>query len=178
MATEDKSEWTPSPNFNLHNPDRAEVLAKLAGVENPVEPIHISPEAEAELLAPYSEKEPALQVLSTPATELDELIDWWLETAQGDTKTILQKYKEYGNTSLSDLGYHMAELMGWQRPARSEAQLLGIYYFMHGKMARWKTAILKGEAAPSDDTLLDLTNYAMMARRTVAVDGWPFAQED
>lgn len=99
---------------------------------------------------------------------------WWESQANKDAVLVSEKFKEYGTTALSDLGYQMAELMGWDRPSRQEAQELAVYYFMLGKMARWKNALLRGEGV-SNDTLTDLACYAMIARKARHSGGWPNA---
>ena len=105
---------------------------------------------------------------------LNELRTWWTGLAREDAELVTKKYQEYGNTALLEVGQQLADVMGRSDCTKAEAQELGIWFFMVGKMARWKTAILKGDRV-SEDTLDDLAVYATMARRVHEVGGWPVA---
>jgi hypothetical protein len=108
----------------------------------------------------------------TPEFEsMAELNSWWLNSGCQDASLVISKYQEYGNTALLEVGRQLAEVMG-RGATKAEMQELGIWFFMVGKMARWKTAILKGERV-SKDTLDDLAVYATMARRVHEKGGWP-----
>lgn len=123
----------------------------------------------------YALAQEAIAGLGEGDPEADKVADikeWWIRTASDDSIAVAEKYREYGATSLSDMGYELAELLGWQRPTKGQAQQLAVYFFLKGKMARLKTAILKGETA-SDDTWLDITCYAMIARKARASGAWP-----
>lgn len=96
---------------------------------------------------------------------------WWVAKGHEDAALVTEKYKEYGNTALLEVGRQVADVMG-RKVTDGEAQELGIWFFMVGKMARWKTAILKGERV-SKDTLDDLAVYSTMARRVHEKGGWP-----
>lgn len=124
---------------------------------------------DARKIYPMTIEEP---VPDPQADVVAEIKEWWIRTASDDSIAVAEKYREYGATSLCDLGYEMAEMMGWERPAKGLAQQLAVYYFLLGKMARLKTALLKGEPA-SDDTWLDITCYAMIARKVQASGAWP-----
>lgn len=103
----------------------------------------------------------------------EELMNWWVELGHKDAQLVTQKYQEYGNTALLEVGQQLADVMG-REVNKAEAQELGIWFFMVGKMARWKTALLRG-VSPSKDTLDDLAVYATMARRVHEKGGWPNA---
>ena len=104
-------------------------------------------------------------------TLMNELRLWWTGKGRKDAELVVSKYKEYGNTALVEVGQQLASITG-REVSKAEAQELGIWFFMIGKMARWKTAILKGERV-SEDTLDDLAVYAFMARRVHEAGGWP-----
>lgn len=109
----------------------------------------------------------------TPApTGLAELANWWSNLGCRDSELVIKKYQEYGNTALLEVGGQLADVLGWENATVAQKQELGIWFFMVGKMARWKTAIFKGEQV-SKDTLDDLAVYATMARRVHAKGGWP-----
>lgn len=101
----------------------------------------------------------------------DQLREWWLHIGKQDATLVAEKYQEYGNTALLEVGHQLADLWG-HKVSDGDAQMLGVYFFMVGKMARWKTALLKGEQ-PSRDTLDDLAVYATMARNIMEHGNWP-----
>lgn len=107
---------------------------------------------------------------------LDEqaLKNWWADTAAGDAEKVIPKAIEYGARDLADIGYAMAQIAKMDDIDEAQATELGIYYYVVGKLARWASAVERGDQV-SDDTLLDLTTYLMMARRTRDVGGWPWA---
>lgn len=49
---------------------------------------------------------------------------------------------------------------------------LGIWFYLVGKMARWRSAVRRGERV-SDDTLHDIGVYARMAQRVRETGRWP-----
>ena len=96
--------------------------------------------------------------------------EWWAETARVDADGFVPKFQEYGSQDLTGIGRRMESLVAgranrWmiRTLTDEEAAELGIYFYVEGKIARWHEAIKRGER-PSDDTLLDLTVYTMMAR--------------
>ena len=112
--------------------------------------------------------------LPRPSDELlpmEELMNWWTEVGYQDAQLVTQKYLEYGNTALLEVGQQLMDLLGWEG-TKGDAQELGIWFFMVGKMARWKTS-LKQRKSVSKDTLDDLAVYATMARRVREKGGWP-----
>ena len=113
--------------------------------------------------------------MPSPTFESDlyaHIREWWMMTANEDANLIVRKYEGYGDHSLTGLGRELAELTG-REATRGQMQQLAIYYFLLGKMARLKNALLKGEQA-SDDTWQDITCYAMMGRKIQQHDGWPY----
>lgn len=105
------------------------------------------------------------------ATGMQELFEWWYQVAGTDATKIVPKAVEYGSGDLIEMGHALAETAG-RKVGDDEAAELGIWFYMLGKMARWTNAVKRGERV-SDDTLLDMTAYAMMARRVRDVGGWP-----
>lgn len=107
------------------------------------------------------------------------LARWWVEKSQEDVSAISGKAREYGGehraSDLTDLGRDLADLMGLTKEAqRTDAALqeLAIYFYIDGKLGRWKAALLEGRRV-SDDTLHDIKIYATMAQRIREVGGWP-----
>lgn len=101
----------------------------------------------------------------------DELVDWWLETAAKDGQKTIPKAVEYGSGDLIEMGHRLARVAG-RTIDDAEAAEMGIWIYVTGKLDRWTTAVQQGVQV-SDDTLLDIVVYAMMARRVRAVGGWP-----
>ena len=107
----------------------------------------------------------------------DELRQWWNGTADRDISSSLDKIVAYGGSGAAyDLiatGHDLAAMNG-RKVDDSEAIELGIAFYLSSKVNRWMAAIIDGRR-PSDDTLLDIVFYGMMARRNRAVGGWPIA---
>ena len=101
---------------------------------------------------------------------------WWADTTARDAELVVPKAVEYGSTDLAEIGFTMAGILGVKDIGSEEATELGIYFYVVGKMARWTSAIQRGDRV-SDDTLLDLTTYTLMARRNRDVGGWPWAPD-
>lgn len=164
----------------VFDPELAHRAAKMATAPLP----EVTPEEDDWFAAKIREEVPLIKhpvyrastsVASDPLCDLiADLKEWWGQKSAEDAILIAQKYQEYGNHALLNTGYELASLMGRQNVSKAEAQELGIYFFMMGKMSRWKNAILNGERV-SEDTVQDLTCYAMMARRVHEKDGWPNA---
>lgn len=124
--------------------------------------------------------EPVIVPPRTLDNALDELLQWWQNTAAADIERSVEKIREYGGSGAArDLiatGRELASLS--DRKLDDEAAVeLGIYFYMQSKLARWGAAIYEGRR-PSDDTIFDLSFYAMMARRNRVVGGWPFPPTD
>lgn len=109
----------------------------------------------------------------------DSLCDWWVGVAADDIARTEAKIHDYGGRGaaidLLSIGRDLAMTMG-RAVSDEEAIELGIYFYTRGKLARWTAAVMEGRR-PSPDTLLDLTFYAMMARRNQAVGGWPYRSQ-
>lgn len=105
----------------------------------------------------------------------DELRKWWVDTADRDISSSLGKIAEYGGDGpawdLIQTGHMLARVAGRDLDDPHAAEL-GILFYLRSKVARWEAAMMSGRR-PSDDTLLDIAYYAMMARRVRAVGGWP-----
>lgn len=107
----------------------------------------------------------------------DELRAWWLTTADSDIGGSLDKVVAYGGSGAAyDLvatGHDLAA-MNHRKVSDEEAVEIAIAFYLSSKVNRWMAAIIDGRR-PSDDTLLDISYYAMMSRRNRAVGGWPIA---
>jgi len=110
-----------------------------------------------------------------------ELINWWMQKAEGEARAAANKAREYGAGDLEEIGRRLDALgvklpMGpagaWRTPQLIEG---GIYFYIVGKMARWNDAMSRGEAV-SDDTIHDIIVYCRMIQRTREVGGWPNAR--
>lgn len=100
-----------------------------------------------------------------------ELRDWWLELAEQEAQRVIPKTIEYGATDLIDLGRDLAECAK-REVTDAQAAELGIYFYLRGKFARWRDAIIRGDQV-SDDTLFDIAIYVRMAQRVRSHGGWP-----
>lgn len=118
-------------------------------------------------------------------TELEEaerdLRRWWSNTALEEIERTVPKAVEYGGkgsaVDLIWIGQEMADTLGMGEVPPEIATELSIYFYLLGKMARWKAAIQEGHRV-SDDTLFDIGVYVRMAQRNRKVGGWPFPPED
>jgi hypothetical protein len=100
-----------------------------------------------------------------------ELANWWRSSAEAEIEQTVAKAIEYGSTDLIDIGLMLARTM--QRAvSEDEAAELGVFFYLIGKIARWQSAIERGER-PSKDTLLDIGVYVRMAQRIRSAGGWP-----
>jgi hypothetical protein len=108
------------------------------------------------------------------------LEDWWVWAATQDIENSIHKIVEYGGRGAAyDLiatGHDLAAMNG-RRVGDEEAVELAILMYLSSKVNRWFAAAIDGRR-PSDDTLLDIAYYAMMARRNRAVGGWPVAPDN
>ena len=100
------------------------------------------------------------------------LYDWWVSTSRKDAQKVVPKAAEYGSESLVALGRALEGLMGSEGHGEASASEVAIFVYLTGKMARWAAAIKRGDKV-SDDTLLDITTYSMMARRIRDAGAWP-----
>lgn len=106
-----------------------------------------------------------------------ELETWWIETATTDIGGSIQKIAEYGGSGpaydLLATGHDLAAMNG-RRVDDEEAVELAILFYLSSKVNRMLAAAIDGRRG-SDDTLLDISYYAFMARRNRVVGGWPVA---
>lgn len=126
------------------------------------------------------------QRLAERAQELaDQIVDWWNLASASDAAAAAAKSTEYGGAGaaidLVWLGEQLADMRGgvngtnWltgRERSAQEATELGIFFYVLGKVARWKAAILEGRPV-SDDTIKDLHTYTMMARYNREHGSWP-----
>lgn len=108
-----------------------------------------------------------------------ELADWWREKAESEIEQTVEKAVEYGSTDLIDIGRSMARVAGRNTPdfSDSDAAMWGIFFYLEGKLSRWRSALERG-SRPSLDTLLDIGVYARMAQRIVETGGWPGIEKE
>lgn len=105
-----------------------------------------------------------------------ELRGWWYDVADREIGQTVKKAIEYGSTDLIDIGLMLARTMK-RTVNEEEAAELGIFFYLIGKLARWQSAIERGDR-PSDDTLMDLGVYVRMAQRVRSAGGWPGIKEE
>lgn len=79
-----------------------------------------------------------------------------------DIERTAPKISEYGTKDLEAMGRLFAQIRGieWSSDV---AAVWGIMFYAQGKIARAIASLERGEM-PSEDTLFDLSIYAMMAR--------------
>lgn len=111
----------------------------------------------------------------TPIDPEEELRAWWFNKASSEIDATVPKAVEYGSTDLIDIGLMLARTMR-REVTEEEAAELGVFFYLIGKIARWQSAIERGER-PSDDTLLDIGIYVRMAQRIRESGGWPGTAE-
>lgn len=105
------------------------------------------------------------------------LRQWWFERAADEIERTVPKAIEYGSDDLIEIGRQMAEAMDFAvMPSNAGLAELGVYFYMVGKMARWTSAIRRGDQV-SDDTLFDIGVYVRMAQRIRHTGGWPGTEQ-
>lgn len=100
-----------------------------------------------------------------------ELESWWLARAQDEIERTIPKAVEYSSTDLVDIGRDLARMAG-REVSDEEAEELGVFFYLRGKLSRWYGAILNGKR-PSDDTIFDIGVYCRMVQRIRDSGGWP-----
>ena len=108
-------------------------------------------------------------------TPEEALRDWWFAQASTEVDRTVPKAIEYGATDLIDIGLMLGRTMRREVNAEEAAEL-GVFFYLIGKVARWQSAIERGER-PSDDTLFDVGVYVRMAQRIRSHGGWPGTEE-
>jgi len=111
----------------------------------------------------------------TDSEPRQQLTDWWLEQSRAEIDATVPKAVEYGSTDLIDIGLMLGRTMKRQL-SEEEAAELGVFFYLIGKIARWQSAIERGER-PSDDTLFDIGVYVRMAQRIRHAGAWPGTDE-
>jgi metal-dependent amidase/aminoacylase/carboxypeptidase family protein len=115
-------------------------------------------------------------IVAPPQSAVDKLAHWWAQKADQEIKQTVAKAVEYGSTDLADIGHNIARLSN-REVTDQEAAELGIYFYLEGKLARWRSAI-KENRQVSADTLLDIGVYVRMAQRVREVGSWPGVEDD
>lgn len=125
------------------------------------------------------EFEAAVEEQNNPWRNLES---WWADKADEEIRPLVAKAQEYGGArranDLIELGRELVQA-GVVAPSGLSDESkdkflaeLGIWFYVSGKMARWRAAITEGRAV-SDDTLVDIGIYIRMVQRIRAVGGWP-----
>lgn len=109
--------------------------------------------------------------LPTPNSAEFQLGKWWRDKAEAEIGQTVAKAIEYGSTDLIDIGHDLARIAGQPIDDTAAAEW-GIYFYLLGKLSRWRSAMERGDRV-SDDTLLDIGVYARMAQRVRDAGGWP-----
>jgi len=114
-----------------------------------------------------------------PLDPEQELRTWWFNKASAEADQTVAKAIEYGSDDLVEIGRQMATVLHLEGPYSTDAELaeLGVYFYIIGKLARWTSAIRRGDR-PSDDTLLDIGVYVRMAQRIRDAGGWPGTESE
>lgn len=102
---------------------------------------------------------------------IEKLRNWWYDLAEREVDATVPKAVEYGSTDLIDIGRNVARLSGRTVDDQQAAEI-GIFFYLEGKLARWRSAIAEGRQV-SDDTLFDIGIYVRMAQRVRSAGGWP-----
>ena len=163
---------------NGHRTTRIPGLDELPLPTDMPEPF-TTPVTDALRAQPWSPHAATEDVVTEPAPVhwADELRAWWIGTADRDISESLDKIVQYGGSGpaydLVATGHDLAAMNG-RKVTDEEAVEMGIAFYLSSKVNRWMAAIIDGRR-PSDDTILDITYYSMMARRNRAVGGWPIA---
>lgn len=113
---------------------------------------------------------------SSQAKQVDELSRWWLDKAKLEIGQTVAKAVEYGSTDLIDIGHDLARVADRDLDDEEAAEW-GIYFYILGKLSRWRSAMERGDRV-SDDTLLDIGVYVRMAQRVREAGGWPGTEGD
>lgn len=93
---------------------------------------------------------------------MSDLELWWSETVADDMARTIPKIQEYGNKDLEAIGAAFAHMQG-KTIIQKNAAIYGCMFYALGKLTRAVAALERGDT-PSEDTLFDLSIYAMMAR--------------
>ena len=99
----------------------------------------------------------------------DPITRGWIDRAISDINQAIPKSREYGSAELHYLG-ELMNSMHAAKPGEDMAYESAILFYILGKVGRWVSAYRRGEKV-SEDTLLDITTYSMMARLIRARDG-------
>lgn len=131
------------------------------------------------------------QIESDRKVEFDRRVasmrDWWRQQADREVAMTVPKAIEYGSADTIEIGYDLLttfsgksrvqvyEEFGGPAAADRYAFEVGCYFFIRGKLARFTSALRRGESV-SDDTLHDIAVYTKMIQRVREVGAWPFPE--
>lgn len=101
------------------------------------------------------------------AGAVEDLIDWWIATAEDDLAKVAPKAVEYSSSDLLVIGSGIAPWL--PDPLRLEA---AIGFYLLGKASRITGALMEGRT-PSSDSWDDAAIYSFMGRRVRATGRWP-----
>lgn len=104
-------------------------------------------------------------------TPSEILAGWWRAKSEAEIGMVVDKAIEYGATDLVDIGRNVARLSD-RDVTDQEAAMIGVFFYLEGKLARWRSAI-HDKRPVSADTILDIGVYARMAQRIAEAGSWP-----
>lgn len=103
--------------------------------------------------------------------KIAEIRGWWEAVSSADFEKMAPKIGEYTSADLEIMGVIM-ENWGLAAPEGGGGMEASTMWYILGKVAR-AVAAYKEARQPSEDTLHDITVYAMMTRRIRETGDWP-----
>lgn len=110
--------------------------------------------------------------------EIQLVKEWWMAKSEADFERAIRGLSEYGSSDLDAMGDVLVRMgmagngeRGWNVVSTRIGSVGAIGFYVLGKVTRWLGATKAGEL-PSNDTLLDVTVYSMMARFVVEHGAW------
>lgn len=124
-------------------------------------------------LAAWNARNPIKSPSEDKQALMADLEAWWYAKADDEISRTVPKAVEYGADDLVEIGKELVAA-GVRDPGTGDIGYaeLGIFFYEVGKMARWRSAVRRGEPV-SDDTLFDIGVYIRMAQRNRTNSGWP-----
>lgn len=114
----------------------------------------------------------AVEELADPMrTRVQDLDRWITEFQEACKPETLRKAAQYGSADLDLIGRAMLLMMPEERRDERMALLLGISFYLTGKVARIFGQIERGET-PDQDSFYDANVYSMMALRVLQEGKW------
>ncbi len=95
--------------------------------------------------------------------EIDRICEFWDSSLERVQATFKERAATYSNKDLEMTGYAFSNFGAKADFGPTELELLGILFYVQGKVARAISAMGRGRI-PTEDTLDDLDVYALMAR--------------